>query len=718
MTYVTGFILVFAGMLIGYLLCYRDRSKDEQQNRVLDRENSDLRNALQTAQSSHATLEECFARQKGQLNVLQQLCDDWSTTREQSERDRAQLELEANDKRQKYESAISELQTAKQKQIELEDHVHSLNQSAIKQAAQQEKEWQNQSSHLESQLTRGQLELKSAVRENERLSKQLHGAEAKIAGLKSEIDSNQKLLETASKNVGGLKQEYVSLESSLRENSRLLASARSESAAAISERNEALSSLGQLRKQHQLLAAEADGLRVQIAQLSTTQAEAVALGQALKNNQEQLIKVTKQRDLALQAEKTSVTMTSGLQQRIDNQESTIHGLREKYKEALESAKRELNVRAELESAFERQRTQLQQQKSQLENQSFELNNRLTEQTKQIAIRTQELDSKFNLKMTALQVQLSNQTQTISDLQRARDQLTAELADAHAKRKSANDHLGRLAAELAGLQKQSAVAAEQIAALAPTNQRIAELEQAWALQAEQQQADAEQFQAQSVYVDELETELLRKDALSHELDTELTRLRGEYKSVYAAHAELQARIDNNGVSRDEFEKLEQESQAKVSRLQARLTSSEETIRSLRRERAAVLARLANYRTVSEPDATVISFKQAMEQRKQQQPKTFCDEYGGYTESHSVRGMIYTSEPESRDDLKRISGIAEVLEARLNDLGIYTFKQIMDWRPKAVEEFGRLLKFRDRIVRDDWQAQAKFFYEQKRQQLAAA
>jgi predicted flap endonuclease-1-like 5' DNA nuclease len=704
MTYVTGFFLVFAGMLIGYFLWYRDRSEDEQQRLMLDRENSDLRNALQIAQTSHSTLEERFTRQKGQLNVLQQLCDDWSTTREQSERDRAQLEVEAEDKRKKYEAAIGELQTAKQKQIELEDHIHSLNQSAIKRSGQQEKEWHKKYSTLESGLTQRQLELKSAVTENERLSKSLHQAEAKIAGLQSEMESNRKLLETATKNAGGLKQEYVSLESSLKENSHLLASARAEGAAALSERNQVVASLNGLKKQHQQLQTEAETLRAQIAQLSTTQAEATALQQALKNNQDQLIKVTKQRDLALNAEKTSITMASGWQQRIDNQESTIHGLREKHKDALESAKLELGNRTELESAFEKH--------------SFELKSRLTEQTKHLAIHTKELDSKFSLKTTALEKQLANQTQTISELQRTRDQLTAELSDAQTKRKSASDHLARLQAESDQLQKESAVAAQQTAALQQTSQRVTELETALAQHQEKQQADTEKLQVQSVYVEELESELSRQDTLSGELDTELTRLRGEYKTVYASHAELQSKIDNNSVNRDEFEGFKLEYQSQISGLQAKLKSSEETIRSLRRERAGVLARLANYRTVAEPDATVISFKQAMEERKQQQPKDYCDEYGGHTETHSVRGVIYTSEPESRDDLKRISGIAEVLEARLNDYGIYTYKQIMDWQPEAIEEFSRLLAFRDRIVRDDWQGQAKFFYERKHQQQRVA
>jgi predicted flap endonuclease-1-like 5' DNA nuclease len=98
-------------------------------------------------------------------------------------------------------------------------------------------------------------------------------------------------------------------------------------------------------------------------------------------------------------------------------------------------------------------------------------------------------------------------------------------------------------------------------------------------------------------------------------------------------------------------------------------------------------------------------------QKQQNESYDEEYGGHTTIHSKRGLIYVSEPDSRDDLKRISGIAEVLEARLNDYGIYTFKQIMEWSPESIEEFSNLLTFRERIQRDAWQDQARYFYNQK-------
>ncbi|MCR9270687.1 MAG: hypothetical protein NXH72_11920 [Hyphomonadaceae bacterium] len=59
----------------------------------------------------------------------------------------------------------------------------------------------------------------------------------------------------------------------------------------------------------------------------------------------------------------------------------------------------------------------------------------------------------------------------------------------------------------------------------------------------------------------------------------------------------------------------------------------------------------------------------------------------------------------DDLTRIKGIGPKLSARLNELGIYHFKQIAGWsEPEAlwVDEF---LSFKGRVARENWISQAR-------------
>jgi predicted flap endonuclease-1-like 5' DNA nuclease len=68
-------------------------------------------------------------------------------------------------------------------------------------------------------------------------------------------------------------------------------------------------------------------------------------------------------------------------------------------------------------------------------------------------------------------------------------------------------------------------------------------------------------------------------------------------------------------------------------------------------------------------------------------------------------ISEASAEDKDDLKLISGIGPVIESKLNAIGIYTFKQISEFTPVAVEQVTAAIKFfPDRIGRDNWIGQA--------------
>lgn len=58
----------------------------------------------------------------------------------------------------------------------------------------------------------------------------------------------------------------------------------------------------------------------------------------------------------------------------------------------------------------------------------------------------------------------------------------------------------------------------------------------------------------------------------------------------------------------------------------------------------------------------------------------------------------------DDLKRISGVGPKLEGVLNDLGFWHFDQIAKWTVDEIAWVDGRLKFKGRIERDDWMAQA--------------
>jgi len=58
----------------------------------------------------------------------------------------------------------------------------------------------------------------------------------------------------------------------------------------------------------------------------------------------------------------------------------------------------------------------------------------------------------------------------------------------------------------------------------------------------------------------------------------------------------------------------------------------------------------------------------------------------------------------DDLQKITGIGPKLEGVLNDMGFWHFDQISKWTPSEIAWVDSRLKFKGRIVRDDWVSQA--------------
>ena len=146
------------------------------------------------------------------------------------------------------------------------------------------------------------------------------------------------------------------------------------------------------------------------------------------------------------------------------------------------------------------------------------------------------------------------------------------------------------------------------------------------------------------------------------------------------------------------------------LNSRAQNDHETIRHLRQEIVTLMTRdqedQVEFPRIHE---TASSDEDGSETKPLVQPASM--DYGGTTEIDAVRGLVYTSVPKITDDLKRISGIAAVLESKLNEYGVYTYQQIFSWDDKAIAEFSKLLVFKDRIVRDDWQRQARNFFQSK-------
>ena len=76
------------------------------------------------------------------------------------------------------------------------------------------------------------------------------------------------------------------------------------------------------------------------------------------------------------------------------------------------------------------------------------------------------------------------------------------------------------------------------------------------------------------------------------------------------------------------------------------------------------------------------------------------------STDLKGFQGLSAPDGEaDDLKKIDGVGPVIEKKLNELGIYHFKQIAELSKEQAGAIDEAIAFKGRIERDDWLGQAK-------------
>lgn len=847
--YLTAFVLVFSGMAIGYFLWHHESSQDDALRDEMLRQNEQLKKTLTTAQTSYTALDDRFSRQRGQLNVLQKLCDDWSASREHADRERAELEVQLNDRTRRCDELVTEVGDLKKKSLKLEDSLHTTTQTQLLKLADIEGGWQKKFSKTQSLMLQHQSDVKSLSTDKETTLQKLHAAESKIAELEAELKSNQTTLETAKGNVQGLEKEHVSLETALKHTNDLLKKSEGQTAAERSEKDSLKESLASSQTQCDRLQGQIETLQDELVEKETFKQKSESLILSLSNANGQLEKVLAQRDNALTSYSSAQTIAKGLQTRIDNQEQTIHRLRKCQDDALENLKHELKNRSEIESKFDVRLKELRDQSNQ-ENAKkadlvSELRQQLTASKSQIAdqktqtedLKTQTADLKTQTENLKTQIEdLKKQNETIAKTQKEdfdaevemlHEAAESELLELKQQLTTANQTFDQTkqkhADQLNALQSSLRQRETEVQALAAVEQKLSEKETQLSqlatkidvesvdysktivklnTQREQLHADLEiardqmkaqlkqdsetigllqgernelrtevedlnakigelqgsmvnlektsqQYAADAALLEtsqqrmrELEKTLEKKDDALKQLQAEsneLSRLRDEHAATLRRQAELQSRLDSMMTDHLSSRNREQSHQQEIDRIRQQLDQSETTISQLqtertellsemaaqqdaqrkldqRREQAAQLesarrereAQLESQRRDELENAAVISFTQAMQQRNE---ANFNSEYGGVVRMDSTRGIVFTEAPESKDDLKLISGIATVLEKRLNEFGIYTFKQIMDWQPAEIEEFSRLLTFKERIERDDWQGQARFFYNKK-------
>jgi predicted flap endonuclease-1-like 5' DNA nuclease len=313
-------------------------------------------------------------------------------------------------------------------------------------------------------------------------------------------------------------------------------------------------------------------------------------------------------------------------------------------------------------------------------------------------------------LTALQTEVREQGVRLHAAERERDTLRREVeeaeaiieakaagfADMQAQMENAEDVLVSRDQEIATLKTWVEQLAPKDAEIARLRTHIEELEP-FLERTRRLERDQEQDRARaSAMLQGKEQELAQTRARHREIEGELARLRSQHQDDLTRFAEtlkerdqdlqrLRATIEELEMFRGEVEKKEIALREAEERRVMDVSEREEEIGALRK-------RLVEYRVAQRFSAQAKSNAGAGESASPSAPAA-----GRGAGKHR---------PAQKDDLKQIHGIGPVMERVLNRMGMFTFRQIAEWKDQDVEHMASELNtFPDRIRHDNWIAGAK-------------
>jgi predicted flap endonuclease-1-like 5' DNA nuclease len=110
-------------------------------------------------------------------------------------------------------------------------------------------------------------------------------------------------------------------------------------------------------------------------------------------------------------------------------------------------------------------------------------------------------------------------------------------------------------------------------------------------------------------------------------------------------------------------------------------------------------------IEESDAEKAKLRSQLLEYETEQPQSSSNQASTDQVSTEVDPILYESASDGNaDDLKLIKGIGPQLEKMLNDMGIYYYHQIAAWTDNQAAKIDDRLRFKGRIMRDNWRAQA--------------
>lgn len=312
-------------------------------------------------------------------------------------------------------------------------------------------------------------------------------------------------------------------------------------------------------------------------------------------------------------------------------------------------------------------------------------------------------------LTALQTEVREKGVRLHAIERERDTLRREVEEAENKFKAQQAGFAEMQAQMENAEDVLISRDQEIATLktwveqlAPKDAEIARLrartEELEPFRERSSRLEQELAQTRAQAASTLQSkdqELDRQQARITDIEAELARLRTQNQEDLARFTEtveqrdqdiqrLRATVEELEVFRSEVEKKDIALREAEERRVMDVSEREEEIAALRK-------RLVEYRVAQRHGAQAKSIGTA--------------DSGTHDNSTSGRttGKHRTTQ---KDDLKQIHGIGPVMERVLNRMGMFTFRQIAEWKDQDVEQMASELNtFPDRIRHDNWIAGAK-------------
>lgn len=307
-------------------------------------------------------------------------------------------------------------------------------------------------------------------------------------------------------------------------------------------------------------------------------------------------------------------------------------------------------------------------------------------------------------LTTLQTEVREKGVRLHAAERERDTLRREVEEAEAKIKAQSTGYAEMQAQMEN--------AEDV--LIARDQEIATL-RTWVEQLAPKDAEIARLRART---EELEPFLEKSRRLEREQEQDRARASSMLQAKEQELAQTQSRLTaieldlanlrtQNQEDLTRFGETLQERDAEIQRLQTTVAELEMFRGEV--EKKDIALREAEERRVmdvSEREEEIGALRKRLVEYRVAQRFSAQTKSTGTTESGSTGGATTRrgagkGHPAQKDDLKQIHGIGPVMERVLNRMGMFTFRQIAEWKEQDVEHMASELNtFPDRIRHDNW------------------